>query len=75
MEFRYVCKHLVLACGANDLHNDLHVKGENSRFILRSIRDLEEKIKDDLVRLQKDPLLVVGSGLSAADAILLGILF
>jgi hypothetical protein len=72
MEFRYVCKHLVLACGANDLHNDLHVKGENSRFILRSIRELEEKIKNDLAKLQKEPLLIVGSGLSAADAILLG---
>lgn len=71
MEFRFVCKHLVLACGANDLHNDLHVKGENSRFILRSIRELEDKIRDDLPRLQKDPLLIVGSGLSAADAILL----
>lgn len=71
MEFRFVCKHVVLACGANDLHNDLHVKGENSRFVLRSIRELEDKIRDDLQRLQKDPLLVVGSGLSAADAILL----
>jgi hypothetical protein len=71
MEFRFVCKHLVLACGANDLHNDLHVKGENSRFILRSIRELEDKIREDLPRLQKDPLLIVGSGLSAADAILL----
>jgi thioredoxin reductase len=71
MEFRFFCKHLVLANGANDLHNELKVKGETSRFILRSIRDLEEKIKEDLTRLQKDPLLIVGSGLSAADAILL----
>ena len=61
----------MLACGANDLHNDLHVKGENFRYILRTIRELEDKIKDDLVRLKKDPLLIVGSGLSAADAILL----
>ena len=70
-EFRYYCKHLVLANGAADLHNELKVKGETSRFILRSLRELEEKIRDDLPRLQKDPLLIVGSGLSAADAILL----
>lgn len=39
--------------------------------MLRSLRDLEEKLKEDFARLQKDPLLIVGSGLSAADAILL----
>ena len=71
MEFRYFCKHLVLACGATDLPNNLNVKGENNRFILRTIRELEDKIRDDLPRLLKDPLLIVGSGLSAADAILL----
>lgn len=70
-EFKYFCKHLVLANGATDIHNELNVKGESSRFILRSIRELEDRIKDDLPRLQKDPLLIVGAGLSAADAILL----
>ncbi len=71
MEFKFYCKHLVLANGTTDLHNELHVKGENSRFILRTIRELEEKIREDLPKLQKDPLMIVGSGLSAADAILL----
>lgn len=45
MEFRFWCRHLVLANGASDLHNELNVKGESSRFILRSIRELEEKIE------------------------------
>jgi hypothetical protein len=71
MEFRFLCKHLVLANGATDLHNELHVKGENNRFILRSIRELEDKIKEDSARLRKDPLLIIGSGLSAADAVLM----
>lgn len=71
MEFKYYCKHLVLAIGACDIHNKLNVKGENHRYVLSSIRELEDKIKEDLPRLQKDPLLIVGSGLSAADAILL----
>jgi hypothetical protein len=71
MEFRYFCKHLIMANGATDLHNELHVKGEKSRFVLKSLKELEDKIKEDLPRLLKDPLLIVGSGLSAADAILL----
>lgn len=70
-EFRYTCKHLVLACGANDLHNTLNIKGENYRYILRTLRELEEKIQQDHIRLKKAPLLIVGAGLSAADAILL----
>jgi hypothetical protein len=45
MEFRFWCRYLVLANGASDLHNELNVKGESARFILRSIRELEEKIK------------------------------
>ncbi|RNA32586.1 oxidative stress-induced growth inhibitor 1 [Brachionus plicatilis] len=71
IEFKYYCKHLVLAIGACDIHNRLNVKGENHRYILSSMRELEDKIKEDLARLQKEPLLIVGSGLSAADAILL----
>lgn len=45
MEFRFWCRHLVLANGCSDLPNELNVKGESSRFVLRSIRELEEKIK------------------------------
>ena len=71
IEFRFVCKQLVLANGATDLYNELRVKGEHLRYKLRSIRELEYKIRDDLARLQKDPLLIVGCGLSATDAILL----
>ncbi len=70
-EFRFVCKHLVLACGANDLYNNLNVKGENYRYILRSIRELEEKINENPEKFKIAPLLIVGAGLSAADAILL----
>jgi len=70
-EFRFVCKHLVLACGANDLYNTLNVKGDNFRYILRSIRELEDKINENTEMFKKAPLLIVGAGLSAADAILL----
>lgn len=49
----------------------MNVKGDNFRYIIRSIRELEEKILEDPPRLRKDPLLIVGAGLSAADAIIL----
>lgn len=49
----------------------MNVRGENFRYIIRSIRELEEKILEDSPRLRKDPLLIIGAGLSAADAIIL----
>ncbi len=70
-EFRFVCKHLVLACGANDLNNTLNVKGENFRYIIRNLRKLEDKILEDVAKFQNAPLLIVGAGLTAADALLL----
>ena len=70
-EFRFLCKHLILAVGSAGFYNELHVKGENYNFILHTIHDLEEKIKTNLLYLRKHPLVVVGAGLSAADCILL----
>jgi thioredoxin reductase len=70
-EFRYKCKYLVLAIGTTDIHNELGVPGEHLSFILRSIRELEEKIKKNLTKVRKHPLLVVGCGLSSADCILI----
>lgn len=72
-EFRFLCKHLILAVGAAGLYNELNVKGENYNFILHSINDLEDKIKTNLSYLRKYPLIVVGAGLSAADCILLAL--
>ena len=72
-EFRFLCKHLILAVGAAGLYNELNVKGESFNFILRSIHDLEDKIKTNLSYLRKYPLIVVGAGLSAADCILLAL--
>jgi hypothetical protein len=70
--FQYLCKHLVLANGASDSHNRLNVKGEDtSKYILNSMKQFEEKIRDNLQRLMQMPLIVIGAGLSAADAILL----
>ena len=70
-EFRYLCKHLIVAVGAAGLYNELNVKGENSNFVLHTIHDLEDKIKTQMSYLKKYPLLIIGAGLSAADSILL----
>jgi thioredoxin reductase len=70
-EFRFVCKYLVLATGTTDINNELRVPGEHLSYVLSSTRELEEKIKKNLVKVRKNPVLVVGSGLSAADCILI----
>lgn len=70
-EFRFICKHLILAVGATGLNNELHVKGENYPFVLRTTHDLEEQLRINRRKFYKRPLLVVGGGLSAADCILL----
>jgi hypothetical protein len=72
-EFSFLCKHIILAVGSTGLYNELKVKGESYNFILHTIHDLENKIKTNLCYLRKNPLVVVGAGLSAADCILLAL--
>ena len=47
MEFRYFCKHLVLANGATDLHNELKVKGNVKWKKKRDRRNKEKKPQTD----------------------------
>ena len=69
-EFTYLAKNIVLATGSTDVPNKLGVPGEDEPFVLHSLRDLEAAIsRRDLTASSTDPLLVVGAGLSAADAI------
>lgn len=74
--FRYRCKRAVLATGTTDLSNRLGVPGEDSRpeWVTHDLNDLESRL-DRLVEQQElekrvEPVLVIGSGLSAADAIM-----
>ena len=64
--FSILAKTVVLACGTNDRHNELGVPGENFLFVKN------EFCAKDITRLssQSKPVVVVGAGLSAADAIL-----
>nr|CAD7402052.1 unnamed protein product [Timema cristinae] len=81
--FTYVCNRVVLATGANDIPNRLGIPGEldNTDYVIHDLATLE-KCLDRLVEeegidregspceAQCDPILVVGAGLSAADAVI-----
>ncbi|KAG8239768.1 hypothetical protein J437_LFUL019413 [Ladona fulva] len=78
-EFTYITPHLVLGTGCADLPNRLGIPGETLPFVTHSLRDLEQAL-DSLKqeaedtnlegRSLEDPVLIVGAGLSAADAVL-----
>lgn len=70
----YTCNSLVLANGASDLPNRLMICNDKKdpNWLLHDVRSLE--IELDLYLQQNtgepDPVLIVGAGLSAADAII-----
>uniref|UniRef100_A0A182SNG5 FAD/NAD(P)-binding domain-containing protein n=1 Tax=Anopheles maculatus TaxID=74869 RepID=A0A182SNG5_9DIPT len=71
--FTVVCNNLVLANGASDLANRLGVKGEGLEkpWVKYELPHLERALEkyDDHARTQLKPVLIVGAGLSAADAV------
>lgn len=70
----YSCDYLVLATGANDLPNRLEISkmGEDPSWLLYDLRTLEQKLDERLRdgETDLDPVLIVGAGLSAADAVI-----
>lgn len=58
----------MLAIGTSDVPNQLRVKGEELPFVAHSVSNLESHLND--LEPDSDPVLVVGAGLSASDAIL-----
>ncbi|XP_014606025.1 PREDICTED: oxidative stress-induced growth inhibitor 2-like isoform X1 [Polistes canadensis] len=77
--FEYRCRRVVLATGTTDLSNHLGIPGERSQssWVIHDLNDLESRL-DQLVNVYGeaafdgllDPVLVIGAGLSAADAIM-----
>lgn len=76
----YVCQRVVLAMGSTDSRNQLGVPGELSHpnWVFHDLKSFENGL-DTLVKensdvrngvRQVDPVLIVGAGLSAADAVL-----
>ncbi|OAD57088.1 Oxidative stress-induced growth inhibitor 1, partial [Eufriesea mexicana] len=79
--FRYRCKRVVLATGTTDLSKRLGIPGENSQpdWVIHDLNKLESKLdqlidRHHAIELEErqiiDPVLVIGAGLSAADAIM-----
>lgn len=68
-EFRYIAPNVVLATGVFDNPNRLGVPGESLPYVLHSYHDLERRLERHSTQYS-DPVVVVGGGLSAADAIL-----
>jgi lysine/ornithine N-monooxygenase len=68
--FNYLTRNLVLATGSSNLPNVLNVKGEDLPFVLHSLNDLEHLIASGHLNQNSDPIMVVGAGLSAADAVI-----
>jgi thioredoxin reductase len=63
--------NVVLATGAFDTPNKLGVSGENLPYVLHSVVELEAVIKAGQLTVESDPVMIIGAGLSAADAVLL----
>ncbi|KAM9309077.1 oxidative stress-induced growth inhibitor 2 [Pholidichthys leucotaenia] len=68
--FSLFAENLVLATGASDSPVRLGVEGEDLPFVFHSTSDLGLAIGQRKLDMNSDPVLVVGAGLSAADAVL-----
>jgi len=68
--FTYVTSNVVLAVGCYDKPNQLNIPGEDLPFVIHSLSDLEILIKTRKLTPDSPPILVVGAGLTAADAII-----
>lgn len=68
------CKKIVLANGTSDLANRLGVRGENKslswlKYELPSLENAIKNVKSE-EKVNSKPVLIVGAGLSAADAVI-----
>ncbi|XP_056618812.1 oxidative stress-induced growth inhibitor 2 [Triplophysa dalaica] len=67
--FSLFAENVVLATGASDSPARLVVEGEDLPYVFHNVRDLGVAVSCNLGP-SSDPVLVVGAGLSAADAVL-----
>uniref|UniRef100_A0A3Q0RVM1 Oxidative stress induced growth inhibitor family member 2 n=1 Tax=Amphilophus citrinellus TaxID=61819 RepID=A0A3Q0RVM1_AMPCI len=68
--FCLFAENVVLATGASDSPVRLGVEGEDLPFVFHSISDLGLAVSQRKLDRKSDPVLIVGAGLSAADAVL-----
>ncbi len=68
--FKYISPKVVLATGNSNRRRRLGVPGEDLPFVLHSLNQLEYLLKETKLQQNSDPILIVGAGLSAADAVI-----
>ncbi|XP_039592199.1 oxidative stress-induced growth inhibitor 2 [Polypterus senegalus] len=68
--FCLFAENVVLATGASDSPVKLDVEGEDLPYVFHCISDLGMAMSKQNLSRSSDPVLIVGAGLSAADAIL-----
>ncbi|XP_041639129.1 oxidative stress induced growth inhibitor 1 [Cheilinus undulatus] len=68
--FSLLAHSVVLATGTHDIPARLGVDGESLPFVCHSFWELEAAISRGELDQSSDPVLVVGAGLTAADAVL-----
>uniref|UniRef100_A0A8C6U2K1 Oxidative stress induced growth inhibitor family member 2 n=1 Tax=Neogobius melanostomus TaxID=47308 RepID=A0A8C6U2K1_9GOBI len=68
--FSLFAENVILATGASDSPVRLGVEGEDLPFVFQSISDLGQALSQKKLDMNSDPVLIVGAGLSAADAVL-----
>ena len=61
---------MVLATGQADTPNSLNVPGEDLPIVLHNLSQLNRLIKTGELTASSDPVVIIGAGLSAADAII-----
>ena len=69
--FQYITPNVVLATGIYEIPNRLEVKGEDLPFVIKTSKEYEKLLNSDLINNITDPIMIVGAGLRAADAIIL----
>ncbi|XP_029647873.1 oxidative stress-induced growth inhibitor 2-like isoform X1 [Octopus sinensis] len=72
-DFCFQSNSVVLATGTTDLPNRLGTTGENLPYVVHSLKAFEQMITKKEIASDSDPVVVVGAGLSAADAILMAL--
>jgi len=68
--FSLLAHNVVLATGTHDIPARLGVEGESLPFVCHSFWELEAAISQGELDQSSDPVLVVGAGLTSADAVL-----
>lgn len=72
-EFCFCTPNVVIATGTFDVPNKLNIPGENLSFVQHSLQEVEHVLSSNMNKKSQDPVLIVGAGLSAADAIIMAL--